>query len=288
MLLAYAALQLFEGLARYDPGPTFPTQGFARRELEAIGLSFVVVFIVKTSSTENELPPGGEAAVVILIVALAHYAVTRPQKSASRYRAWPRAGIGFCLGTAVGALAMRWTALDAQDVFGLSLAGISAAMLTSGMAFRAAERLAVHQDEGDVGRALFRRVEDAERGEGDEVLFQMREHGETTHSMVRRTDEDEEVVEVPVELVPRVDEGEWVLVRRPTIVTSTRGGGDDYRGVETYRRLDARSGATTVGSLPVPPPPTAPLPRAVVETLLGLVVVGIIVGSFFLSRWVFP
>jgi hypothetical protein len=177
--------------------------------------------------------------------------------------------------------------LSAGDVFGLSLMGISAAMLTSGMAFRAAERLAVYQSEGAVRRTLFERVGDAEDGEGDEVLLQMKEHGETTHTMVRATAEEEELVEVPVELVPKVDEGQWVLVRRPTIVTSTRGGGDDYRGVETYRRLDARSGATAVGSLPLPEPPGRPLPRAVVEAFLAVVVVVIVVGSLFLSRWIF-
>jgi hypothetical protein len=101
----------------------------------------------------------------------------------------------------------------------------------------------------------------------------------------RASREDGQTLDVSQELAPTVGEGEWLLVVGPHIVTATRGGGDGYRGTDTYARLDGAEDVIVIPKLPLPPPPSKPLYPFIVEIALAFAIVVWTGFAYTASLW---
>jgi len=286
-LLCYGALQLFEGVARYEPGPTLPASTAIWRELWALGLSVMVAFIALTSEAEGdgELPPAGEAVAVLTTAAFFHFMAAKQSIEIRRELLIARFGLSFMIGASLAAAAADVFHLRIVETLGLSVIGLVAAGLTMPYSWRAWEKWRLDDPAAAAAAEDLReRVAAAEGGEGDEILLCLHETGEVTHVFLKHGDDSE--LDVPVDAVPATERGHFILVRGARIVTSTRGG-EGYRGMEEYERLDEADHVTAVGRLPLPAPRARPLPPPLVEAALLIAIVLITAIAFMAGEWAF-
>ncbi len=298
-LLCLATFQLFEGVARYEPGPTFPSLSPVVREGGAVAVSLALAVMDVQSTREAEfdyrttMPVGGTAAMMVLVAAVIHFFVSRLNVSLSvRYKRW-RFGVVLAVACFVVGLSLAgaWPAsrlgLSAFEALTLPALALIATLMTMPWSWRAWRDYARPGDDpfSDI-RARVEAVTSGDAG-NDEHLLQLREAGSSMHTFVEATDAGERELSVPVSVVPLIEPGQWLLVTGLRVVNSTRGG-SGYRGVSEYERLEGRDEAIPVGELPLPPPAQRRLHPRYVEAALAVAMVLICVVAVLLGRAVYP
>jgi hypothetical protein len=288
-LLSYGTLQLFEGLGRYVPEPTLQSDTAFMRELKALGFAIAASLMsVMETDSGAELTPIGQASMLVGFTAFFHFLAASTPVKINRRLIWTRlaasGGLGVVIAYGVASHSMK---LHFVDVLGVPLGAAAAGLLTMGASFRAWQRFQEYRasvEQAGPIASLRQRVDDAAAGRGPEILLQMKKRGARVHQMSLGKEKGRKL-EVPIELVPDIEVGQWALVRGCRIVTASRGGGDGYRGTDTYERIDGCEDVTLVGSLPLPPLPERPIHPVLVELALSVGIVILTMVAIAAAFW---
>lgn len=292
--LAFGTLHLFEGLARYRPGPNLGTLSLIERHGVFAAVALLTAVMVLTADTDNDfdhtLSVRGDAVLVVFFASVLHFLFAASNETLGDRALKTRLGAVVASALLVGglglvaALSVFPTFLEPREALALPVLIVVGGLATMPRALRAWRRHGAFA--GDPLVDLRRRVEAAQRGDGDALLLRLRESGAGGQLFEVLGGEARELV-APGGGVTRVDLGQCVLVAGAQVVTSTRGG-SGYRGAEEYERLDGWREALEIARLPLPEAPPRPPHPLYVEAALVVSVLVLSGLSLFVGRVAYP